>query len=225
MYQDSVSNTDRVFGLRIQKTIRQSDNRYSGIRKEVAKHMVLHRIDDIPKREITSVSFTGHRYFTPAEAADSARLLDEIISILTDPEGTYKTTVFFTGGALGFDTLAAEAVLRARENRSFIRLELLLPCRGQENAWSTEDKRRYGEIKASADGVTVYADHYFRGCMQLRDRALADSAELVVAWLRPDETDGGTVYTVKYAEKKGKLLLNLCPDADKAAEEISISFS
>jgi len=186
--------------------------------------MILSSLNEINKRPVGSVCFTGHRQFSAGEAATASKLLDDIIDTLADPDGEFKTVSFYAGGAVGFDTLAAEAVLRAKEKYPSVRLVLLLPCKGQDRGWTPEDKQKYADILKAADSFTFYGEHYFRGCMQIRDRALADNAELCIAWLRPGETDGGTVFTVKYAEKSGKTVLNLCPDAKGGDEELRISF-
>ena len=67
--------------------------------------------------------FTGHRKITEEQIPHICAEVDRIIIELVEK----GVTVFYCGGAEGFDTLAAEAVLRAREKNPQIRLYLALP--------------------------------------------------------------------------------------------------
>lgn len=79
-------------------------------------------------------------------------------------------TQFVTGGALGFDTLAAEEVLCQRKTHPNIRLHLMMPCKGQEKKWRLGDRMRYQRITRQADEVTCLAEEYYDGCMLKRNR-------------------------------------------------------
>ena len=100
---------------------------------------------------------------------------------------------FSAGGALGFDTLAAQTVLRLRERYPRIRLILVLPCRSQTRGWSQADIDIYEEIKRRADKVTYTSENYFRGCMQKRNRHLVDNSSICICYLT--KPTGGTAYT------------------------------
>ena len=62
---------------------------------------------------------------------------------------------FGAGGALGFDTLAAQCVLSLRKRYSHIKLILVLPCTTQTKGWSKDDIAVYEEIKSQADKVYI----------------------------------------------------------------------
>lgn len=53
---------------------------------------------------------------------------------------------FGAGGALGFDTIAAFAVLKLKKRYPNIRLILVLPCLDQTRGWSREDVEIYEDI-------------------------------------------------------------------------------
>lgn len=108
-------------------------------------------------------------------------------------------TTFLNGVAVGFDLLAAEYVLELKKKFPNVKLIACVPCYGQEKKYSTEDKARYIKIIKNADEVVALAEHYFRGCMQNRDRYMVDNAELLICYCR--KTTGGTAYTVRYFEK------------------------
>ena len=108
---------------------------------------------------------------------------------------------------MGFDTLAAQAVLRAKKKHPQVKLILVLPCRSQADRWSERDKAVYEDIKAQADKVVYVSEQYTRSCMFQRNRHLVDCSGTCVAYLTEDS--GGTAYTVGYARSKGLNVMNL----------------
>lgn len=155
-----------------------------------------------PLRESTCC-FTGHRRL-PAEGLRTlaGQLEAELRGLIS--RGFCR---FCAGGALGFDTLAAEAVLALREEFSHLSLLLLLPCRDQAARWRPEEVRRYERIKREADAVEYLGERYAPGCMQRRNRALVDRSAHCVCYLTQDS--GGTKYTVDYAKRRGLSITNL----------------
>ncbi len=149
-----------------------------------------------------SVCFTGHRDIPEAREALVREALRRILRGLA-AGGTRR---FLAGGALGFDTMAAEAVLELREEFP-VRLVLVLPCKNQTRGWSGEDAAIYQDILSRADEVIYTAETYFSGCMHLRNRRLVDESEGCIAYLTSER--GGTAYTVRYAERQGVEVVNL----------------
>lgn len=147
--------------------------------------------------------FTGHRTIaTDARAALIVRL-DQTLEELA----AKGFTEFRTGGARGFDTLAALRVLYLREKHPHVRLSLLLPCRDQAKSWPAGEQMLWQDIIDRADSVRFLFDSYTEGCMHARNRALVDGSDLCIAYLT--ENRGGTLYTCSYALKNGVELLNL----------------
>lgn len=74
-----------------------------------------------------SVSFTGHRHLSEHTDFLVLKLKNEIIR-------AYRTgkRFFKTGGAVGFDTLAAEVVLQLREHLPELALMVIVPFEGQD---------------------------------------------------------------------------------------------
>ena len=153
--------------------------------------------------------FTGHREIAAEHSNTLLCALDEVIEELIS-EGV---SVFRAGGALGFDTLAALKVINAKKTHPHIRLELYLPCRNQADRWAESAKSTYQFVLEHADGATYTAEHYFRGCMQLRDRKLVDGADVCVAYCMRES--GGTAYTLKYAQKQELRCINLVPRCER----------
>lgn len=147
--------------------------------------------------------FTGHRKIPTTHCQHIKNLLNEVIEKLVEQGVIY----YETGGALGFDTMAAQAVLRARRSHPQIRLVLVLPCPAQAKRWPAKDKEVYEEIKKQADEVVYIADHYTKSCMFERNRHMVDHSATCIAYLT--ESSGGTAYTVKYARSKGREIINI----------------
>ena len=114
---------------------------------------------------------------------------------------------FGAGGALGFDTLAAQTVLELKKDYPQIRLILVLPCHNQTRGWDEKDIAKYELIKGKADKMVYTSEHYFNGCMQKRNRHLVDNSGICICYLK--EKTGGTAYTVEYARKMGLKIINL----------------
>lgn len=155
--------------------------------------------------------FTGHRDLPEGARPFLRRRLETALERLIAEGVRY----FGAGGALGFDTLAEECVLRLRERHPHIRLILVLPCPEQTRGWPPQDVNIYHHILSQADKVVYTADHYFRGCMQQRNRHLVDHSGHCVCYLT--RQTGGTAYTVRYAQQKGLAVCNLALPADAAA--------
>lgn len=114
---------------------------------------------------------------------------------------------FCAGGALGFDTIAAKAVLHMKEQYPHIKLILVLPCLTQSKSWDIEDQVTYENIKRKADKVVYTSEAYVRGCMHKRNRRLVDNSSICICYL--DKPSGGTAYTVDYAKKHGRFVINI----------------
>jgi len=147
-------------------------------------------------------SFTGHRNIPYDERQKVYESLRQVILQLID-EG-YK--VFCCGGALGFDTLAAQVVLELKKEHDIL-LSLVLPCKNQEKYWSLKDKEIYDSIFKQADMITYTSEEYTNGCMHKRNRKLVDDAAVCIAYYRG--ASGGTAYTIKYAMGKGVRVIYL----------------
>lgn len=155
--------------------------------------------------------FTGHRPHALPDRGDEAGRgmralicrLDEAVRAALDA----GVTTFLVGGALGFDTLAAESVLALSAASSCVSLVLALPGRDQAEGWSDADAARYEAIRFAASEVVYAADRCDKLSMQARNRYLVEHADCCVAYLRLMR--GGTLYTVSYALDRGIPVLNL----------------
>ena len=147
--------------------------------------------------------FTGHRDLPSNQYQNIFQKTKETIESFINKGYRF----FCAGGALGFDTLAALAVLQLKERYPDIRLILVLPCLSQAKRWSKEDVDIYESIKRQADQIIYTSKEYTRGCMHKRNRHLVDNSSACISFLT--ESKGGTAYTVDYAKKHGLSVINI----------------
>ena len=145
-------------------------------------------------------AFTGHRIL---KKDFDFNLLDKVILNLISG----GTKNFYCGMAMGFDIAAAESVLNYKKQYGDVNLIALIPCRNQEENYTKSYKNRYEKILENCSEVRILSPEYYEGCMFARDRLLVDSSDVLVCYLR--RKSGGTSYTVNYAKKRGKNIIEL----------------
>lgn len=146
--------------------------------------------------------FSGHR-----ELPVTVRNIEESLSLEINKlikRGYYR---FIAGGALGFDTLAAQTVLHLKKEYPHLQLILALPCETQSKSWSVQDQVIYDTIKHKADQVIYISKEYSRGCMHKRNRYMIDNSSVCICYL--NKATGGTAYTADYAKKHGVTVINI----------------
>lgn len=147
--------------------------------------------------------FSGHRIISSDDYETIKKSLYNTVEDLIKNGVIY----FGSGGAMGFDTLAAEAVIELRKKYSQVRLIMVYPCRNQTVFWKEKDRERYEKIKAVCDKTVYISESYDKNCMMRRNRHLVDCSGYCVCFLK--KADGGTAYTVNYAVQKGLKIINI----------------
>jgi uncharacterized phage-like protein YoqJ len=155
-------------------------------------------------------SFTGHRQINMAHKDRIGDMLTRAINYAYN-EGCRD---FLTGGALGFDTLAAREVIRFRQTHQDVRLILCLPCIDQANNWSDHSRSAYEHILTSSDEVIYVSEEYTDGCMRERNRLLAEKCDILIAYCARAKSGSGQ--TIRIAESLGKRVFNIYSALDKA---------
>jgi len=154
-------------------------------------------------------SFTGHRAIARPHRDRIGELLLRAISYAYEN----GVRVFLAGGAIGFDTLAAKAVISFRMTHPDVRLGLLIPCKNQSLKWDECEKSIYEYTLSVADEIEYVSDEYYDGCMKERNARLAERCDMLVAYV--GRKTGGSAQTVRMAEKLGKKIYNLYPTLEK----------
>ncbi len=147
--------------------------------------------------------FTGHRFIPAEQYAPLKERLTDTIKSLIDRDVLY----YGAGGALGFDTIAAQCIIEQKKCNPSIKLILVLPCYSQAQKWSVADQQTYEAIKTQADKIVYTSKEYTRDCMFKRNRHLVDYSGICVCYMT--KASGGTAYTVDYAKRQGLEIINL----------------
>lgn len=116
---------------------------------------------------------------------------------------------FMSGGALGFDQMAARIVLSLREKYPWIRLIMVLPFDSQADKWSREQRGNWLSIIEASDKVIHISHSYDKGVFFRRNHYMVDHADLLLAAY--DGKPGGTAGTIAYAKRRGVKVLRLPP--------------
>ena len=148
-------------------------------------------------------SFTGHRVIFDEHYARLDSLLSRAIEYVYS-EGCRE---FYTGGALGFDTMAAKKLIAYRMTHNDVRLIVVVPCENQAEKWSAGDRGIYEYILANADEVIFCSEEYTKDCMRQRNEYLADVCDILIAY--SGRYSSGSAQTVRMAEARGKAVYNL----------------
>ena len=130
----------------------------------------------------------------PPESEERIRkeLFEKIIDAINN-----GYNVFICGFARGTDVMAAEIIIDFKKqlgNAADIKLDAYLPYDKMQN------NKKIKEILKECDYITSCSPYYHRGCFLVRDKIMADNADMLIAVTDEEET-GGTGYTIRCSEK------------------------
>ena len=160
---------------------------------------------------MNKVSFTGYRpqklpFNLNPNDADYLEfynnLYNAILEVATDNSN------FYCGGAIGFDIIAGEIVLKIKEKNPTINLIMVVPFFEQSNDYTPSWRERYKKLISAAKEVVYVEQQYVNGCYFKRNRYLVDNSDILITYYNGQS--GGTKYTVNYAEKKKRKIINIC---------------
>lgn len=150
-----------------------------------------------------SATFTGHRFLRH----DYHTLYDKLKAAI---ENSYQHGIrfFYAGGAVGFDTLAAEAVLSVKKQYADIVLIIVVPFPQQDKLFNVSDRHKYLYILNMADEVVTISNEFSNiAYFKRNDYMISHSCQLIAYW--DEKSLGGTSYTVKKAREKKLTICNL----------------
>lgn len=151
-----------------------------------------------------NVCFTGHRNVKETGELKNA-LIKQLVKLIDE-----GATEFYAGGAVGWDMLCESVVIDLRERFPHIKLHLILPCPAEEQTEKCSEgyKAEFKRLLLAADAVEICSEHYFDGCMKLRNQRLVNLADVCVCYYSGKQRSG-TGQTVRIAERQGKEIINL----------------
>jgi uncharacterized phage-like protein YoqJ len=139
------------------------------------------------------IAGTGHRPDKLGGYENRTRLA--LGGLATEYLAQKRPDLVISGMALGWDQALAGAAVALE-----IPFLAIIPFEGQERKWPEDARARYKRLLAAATEVIVISPWPSTKAMQLRNEAMVDRCDRVVAlW---DGSWGGTFNCVKYAEKK-----------------------
>lgn len=129
---------------------------------------------------------------------------------------------FRWGGRIAFLVLPAVSIhglprrfFKCRRKTKKITLECVIPFPGQADSWEKADQRRRYNILTAADKAVITSEQYNRGCFFTRNRYMVDNADVVVCAF--NGKSGGTAYTVDYALKQNKIVIQIDPETSEVS--------
>ena len=167
-----------------------------------------------PDAHVGRVAFTGYRPQkmpfgfdeTDVRCIDFKRRLAGTIEELIRQRYQH----FLSGGAMGMDMFAAEAVLQLKDKYPNITLEMVSPFDGQATRWAPEYRHRHQWLFDRADVITFTGHEYHRAALFIRNQYMVDHADLLLAAY--DGQSGGTRMTVEYARRKNIQIMLIQPE-------------
>lgn len=150
------------------------------------------------------IAGTGHRpKYCPCKYNENHPWLIELKKNLTKAIEVRSPDAVISGAAIGWDTWIAQAALSLG-----IPLHLYIPFPEQGKSWPTSSQRVLESLKEKAEKVALISDNYHQQCFFKRDEKMVDDCDLVFSLLNPESYSGGTYYTVQYAKKNNKPVIN-----------------
>lgn len=161
--------------------------------------------EDLFNDSITTVCFTGHRKIPENVLGVLRELLNEILDSLYDR----GARIFKAGGAVGFDTMVAQAVidLRNRRNDRSVKLQLCLAAPDQAKSFSRYDAIIFRMVAENADSISYESESATASDYFARNRRLVEGSDVCVAYCT--KQSGGTYYTCTKALTSGVEFINL----------------
>lgn len=164
-----------------------------------------------------SLCFTGHRKLAGQYYSGSintpgpwTNVYNTLYNLLRDQAIVNK---FIAGGAIGFDTLAAQVVLALKFAGKPFELTVAVPFAGQESKWPRKSREIYTAICNAADNVVVVSEgSYSPQKMQIRNEWMINNTDYTLALFTRGTAAGGTFNAVQYALKERKAVGFLDPD-------------
>ncbi len=151
---------------------------------------------------IYTVSFFGHR----GEIEGLSEIEKRMNCFLREIVKKKEYVEFLIGRDGEFDLFTAASIKNAIHSLGYhnTSLVLVLPYFRSKNIESYREY--YDEIEICAESENKYP----KAAIQVRNRYLVDRSDLVVCCIQ--HRSGGAYQTVRYAQKKGKIILNLAEE-------------
>ena len=155
------------------------------------------------ERFLIRIRITGHRIL-PLQKVNHIvkRLNTEIDNLICQ-----GVTDFISGGALGFDQIAAYMIIRKRQQGANVKLVFALPCRNQDKNWTVDQQRHYRSLLSEADEIRYISEKCSDFSLKKQTSYMVNNAEYCICALIHSKS--GTARAIHYAQKKGLHIINV----------------
>lgn len=158
-----------------------------------------------------NIAFTGYRpekfpFALDERDADYIEFYNNLYNAIKSV--ATKDANFYCGGAMGFDIIAGEIVLKLKQEIPSINLIMVVPFFGQGYEFTPSWNERYLNLLHGAKKAVYLEKQYVNGCYFKRNRYLVDNADTIITYYNGKA--GGTKYTLNYAQKKKREIINIC---------------
>lgn len=162
-------------------------------------------------------AFTGPRpQSLPFRCVDDDPLYDDLtqrlINVIADlcEQGVRE---YYCGMAIGADLLCGEIAASMKESYSDIILHAAIPCKGQPDPWTPEDKERYNRLLEQCDSSVCLHNDCKSEYFLERNRYMVDHTDILLAVCDSENIPlhSGTGYTIRYAKSKGERIIFVPP--------------
>lgn len=147
--------------------------------------------------------FTGHRKLAKRDLYKISSILDD--EILKLYHKGVKT--FLSGGALGFDQIAASHIINFKRDLKDITLFFIIPYKDFSRDWSKEKVDNYEILLSLADGIHYISNEYTRTSISERNLYLVENSSYCINYLK--NMRSGTGQTINFAKENNLELINL----------------
>ena len=151
-----------------------------------------------------TAAFSGHRFI---DASQKEHVKKRLSNAVLDAYG-HGIRNFISGFAIGFDMMAAEAIVSLKRSYPDITLIAAIPFKGQASRFSFHDRKRYDRLLEAADELIVLSDSYYPRCFLDRDEFMVSHSSRLIAYYDGREK-GGTFYTIRKAMAHGIPIVNV----------------
>ena len=150
------------------------------------------------------IAGTGHRpKWMPCKYDENHKWAVSIKAKLKKDLKKLKPIAVISGMAIGWDTWLAEVAIDCG-----IPVWAYVPFKGQGGTWPKDAQKRYKQILKNAEKVIYTSEEYSKDSFFIRDERMVDDCNLVFALYNKKIQGGGTFYTVNYAKKQKRKVVN-----------------
>lgn len=146
--------------------------------------------------------FAGHR---DIPAGEETKIMTRVYHRI-QPLIQQGVIYYGVDGALGFDRMMTEYLIKLRKENKRLKIIEVLPYDGYRKKWPDEEQAKAALLDKQMDKIVYYGKEPSRGSFLARDRHLVDGSKYLICYCtRPNS---GTALTVKYALENGRTVYN-----------------